>query len=61
MVMHYRVTPLGYAVTVYDNGKFVRETIEATEFDANSVGLDFIERSHLPQPRRLSEPLSSEQ
>ena len=60
MAYHYIVTPLGYAVTVYKNGKFVRETIEATEFEANSVGLDFIERSRLPPLRRLSEPLPPE-
>ena len=60
MVMHYRVTPLGYAVTIYKDGKFVRETIEASEFEANSVGLDYIERSQLPQSRRLSEPLPPE-
>ena len=60
MAYHYIVTPLGYAVTVYNKGKFVRETIEATEFEANSVGLDFIEQSHLPPLRRLSEPLPPE-
>jgi len=57
MAYHYIVTPLGYAVTIYNKGKFVRETIEATEFEAHGVGLDFIERAALPHPKRLSEPV----
>jgi len=55
MVVHYVVTPLGFAVTIYDNGKFMHEQIEITEFEAHAVGLDFVERSFLPQHRRLSE------
>lgn len=54
----YRVTPLGFAVTVYRDGDFISEVIEGTIAAAHSCGLARVARGRATSDRihRMSEP-----